>query len=241
MPPEPSSPSRAVALLSGGMDSAVAAAWAVAEGRRVHGISFDYGQRHRAELGAAEELATTLELASHRTVRVELDRLGGSALTDDVDVPKGRDARSIGTDIPITYVPARNTVFLAVALGLAEVVGAAELVIGANAVDYSGYPDCRGPYLEAFERLADLATAAGVEGRTRFRVWAPLLELGKADIVRKGVALGVPFARTHSCYDPVELEGATLACGECDACVLRRRGFAEADVPDPTAYAPGSP
>ena len=225
----------AVALLSGGMDSAVAAACALADGRTVHGISFDYGQRHRAELAAAARVAAALRLASHRVVAVDLTAIGGSALTADVAVPKGRAQDEIGRGVPVTYVPARNTVFLALALGLAETLGADEIVIGANAVDYSGYPDCRGPYLEAFEAMANLATAAAIEGRARFRIVAPLLSLSKADIVRTGVRLGAPLALTHSCYDPVG-PGA-LACGACDACLLRRRGFADAGVADPTRYA----
>lgn len=225
----------AVSLLSGGLDSAVAAACSLADGRTVHGISFDYGQTHRTELAAAARLANALDLASHRTIRVELDRLGGSSILGEGDIPKDRAHENIGDGIPSTYVPARNTVFLSLALGLAEVVGASELIIGANALDYSGYPDCRGPFLEAFEQLANLATAAGVEGRTQFRVVAPLLELSKADIVRRGVELGVPLELTHSCYDPIG--DAALACGGCDSCLLRRRGFEEAGVPDPTRYA----
>ena len=225
----------AVALLSGGLDSTVAAACALADGRTVHGVSFDYGQRHRAELAAAARVAATLRLASHRVVAVDLAAIGGSALTADVAVPKGRDADAIGRGVPVTYVPARNTVFLALALGLAETLGAEEIVIGANAVDYSGYPDCRGPYLAAFEAMANLATAAGVEGRARFRIVAPLLAMPKAEIVRTGARLSAPLALTHSCYDPVGPEA--LACGSCDSCVLRRRGFVEAGVPDPTRYA----
>jgi 7-cyano-7-deazaguanine synthase len=225
----------AVALISGGLDSTVAAAWSIAEGRSVHGVSFDYGQRHRAELAAAARVAAALGLASHRVVAVDLAAIGGSALTADLAVPKGRDAAEIGRGVPVTYVPARNTVFLALALALAETLGAEEIVIGANAVDYSGYPDCRGPYLAAFEAMANLATAAAVEGRARFRVVAPLLAMSKAEIVRTGARLGAPLALTHSCYDPVG-PGA-LACGACDSCLLRRRGFLEAGVPDPTRYA----
>ena len=225
----------AVALLSGGLDSTVAAACSLADGRTVHGVSFDYGQRHRAELAAAARVAAALRLASHRVVAVDLAAIGGSALTADVAVPKGRDADEIGRGVPVTYVPARNTVFLALALGLAETLGAEEIVIGANAVDYSGYPDCRGPYLAAFEAMANLATAAAVEGRARFRIVAPLLAMPKAEIVRTGVRLSAPLALTHSCYDPVG-PGA-LACGACDSCLLRRRGFLDAGVPDPTRYA----
>jgi len=228
----------AVALVSGGLDSAVAAAWTASRGRVVHGVSFDYGQRHRAELAAAARVAAALRLASHRVVRVDLAAIGGSALTSDAAVPKGRADAEIGRGVPVTYVPARNTVFLSLALGLAEVLGAEEIVIGANAVDYSGYPDCRGPYLRAFEEMANLATAAGVDGRARFRVVAPLLEMSKAQIVRLGVELGAPIAATRSCYDPVGPDA--LACGACDSCVLRRRGFVEAGVVDPTPYAESS-
>jgi len=224
-----------VTLLSGGLDSAVAAAWSQNEGRTVHGVSFDYGQRHRAEIAAAARVAAALGLASHRVVAVDLAAIGGSALTADVAVPKGREPSAIGRGVPVTYVPARNTVFLSLALGLAETLGAEEIVIGANAVDYSGYPDCRGPYLAAFEAMANLATAAAVEGRAHFRIVAPLLAMSKADIVRTGARLSAPLALTHSCYDPVGTEA--LACGACDACLLRRRGFLEAGVPDPTRYA----
>lgn len=225
----------AVALLSGGLDSAVAAADTLARGRVVHAVSFDYGQRHRAELLAAERVAAALRLASHRVIRVDLAAIGGSALTAAIDVPKARPAGEIGRGVPVTYVPARNTVFLSLALGLAEVLGADELVIGANAVDYSGYPDCRGPYLAAFETMANLATAAALRGDVRFRVVAPLLALSKAGIVRRGAELGVPMHLTRSCYDPAG--PSALACGACDACVLRRRGFDEAGLPDPTDYA----
>jgi 7-cyano-7-deazaguanine synthase len=218
-------------LLSGGLDSAVAAAWARAGGADVHAVSFDYGQRHRIELAAAARVAAALGVASHRTVPVGLDLLGGSSLTTAAEVPK--DRAEVGHDVPNTYVPARNTVFLSIALGLAEVVGAPRLVIGANALDYSGYPDCREPYLNAFEALANLATAAGTEGGTRFEIEAPLLHLTKAEIVRLGVRLGAPLHLTHSCYDP---SSGGRACGRCDSCGLRARGFAEAGVPDPTRY-----
>ncbi len=228
----------AVALLSGGLDSAVAAAWAADAGRVVHALSIDYGQRHRSELDAAKRLAEILPIASHRVVSVDLATIGGSALTSDEEVPKSRGLSEIGRGVPNTYVPARNTVFLSIALGLAEVLGAAELVIGANSLDYSGYPDCRGPYLHAFEEMANLATAAGVEGRTHFRIWAPLLHLTKAEIVTRGVELAVPLELTHSCYDPDDSNPErSAACGRCDACLLRRKGFAEAHVPDPTPYA----
>lgn len=227
----------AVALLSGGLDSAVAAACVSADGAALHTLAVDYGQRCRAELAASRAVSLHLGALTHREVRVDLRALGGSALTDDIDVPRDRSDHEIGEGVPVTYVPARNTVLLSVALGLAEVVGAADLVIGANALDYSGYPDCRGPYLEAFERLAGLATAAGTEHGVTFRVRAPLLEMSKADIVRRGLELGVSLGATMSCYDPVERDGAWLHCGGCDSCALRRRGFREAGADDPTPYA----
>ena len=220
-------PKRAVVLLSGGMDSATVLAHAVAEGWEAYALSFDYGQRHRAELSRAAEIAGRLGAAEHRVVRVDLGVFGGSALTADIPVPKDRPQTA---EIPVTYVPARNTVFLALALAWAETLGARDLFVGVNALDYSGYPDCRPAFLEAFERLANVATKAGVEGGTPIRIHAPLLHLGKADIVRKAVALGVDLARTLSCYDPSASGGP---CGRCDACRLRAKGFAEAGVPDP--------
>ncbi len=226
---------RAVALLSGGMDSAVAAAGVRSEGFEVHALSVDYGQRHRPELEAARRVANALGLASFTRLAVDLSAIGGSALTADLAVPKDRDAAQIGTDVPVTYVPARNTVLLALALGAAEVRDAEALVIGATAVDYSGYPDCRPAFLEAFEATARLGTRRGAEGKP-LRVLAPLLRLSKADIVRRGLSLGVPFAATWSCYDAVERGGESLHCGRCDACRLRRRGFSEAGVTDPTRY-----
>lgn len=227
------SPAPSVVLLSGGLDSCVACAATRAAGRAVHAVSFDYGQRHRTELAAAARIAAALGCTTHRVVRVDLRAIGGSVLTDAGPVPKGRSDAAIGQGIPSTYVPARNTVFLALALGLAETVGADELVIGANAIDYSGYPDCREPFLRAFEALANVATAAGTTGAARFRVAAPLLRLTKAEIVRLGVELGAPLALTTSCYDPSG-DGAA-PCGACDACILRRRGFDEAGVADPAA------
>lgn len=220
-------------MLSGGLDSATVAALALAEGFDVHALSFDYGQRHRGELQASIRVSKLLGIQDHRTVRVDLRAIGGSALTsDELAVPKSGHASGPG-DIPVTYVPARNTVFLSLALGFAESVGAFDLFFGANALDYSGYPDCRPEYVAAFERLANLATREAVEGRGRFRIHAPLMHLRKAEIIRRGLALGVDYALTHSCYDPVD----DRACGLCDACVLRRRGFEEAGVPDPTLYA----
>jgi len=224
---------RAVVLLSGGLDSATCLAWARSEGFDCATLAFDYGQRHAIELQAAERVAAALGSIDHRVVRVDLRVIGGSALTADVAVPKGRDEAAMGASIPVTYVPARNTVFLAIALGLAETLGARDLVAGMNAIDYSGYPDCRPEFVRAFEQLADLATKAGVEG-AHHRVHTPLMALDKAGIIRLGVSLGVDYGLTHSCYDPLP---SGLACGACDSCRLRARGFREAGVPDPTRYA----
>lgn len=227
---------RAVCLVSGGMDSAVALASARRAGLECFALSFDYGQRHRCELDAAARVARALGAREQRTVRVDLSALGGSALTDDTAVPKSRSSAEIGVGVPVTYVPARNTVFLSVALGWAEVLGAREIWIGVNALDYSGYPDCRPEFLRAFEELARVATAAGTERGERFHVRAPLLELSKGDIVRRGMELGVDFALTHTCYDPVKSVEGWLACGRCDACLLRLKGFAEAGARDPVPY-----
>ncbi len=225
----------AVVLLSGGLDSSTALAWARARGWTCHTLAVDYGQRHAVELEAAARVSARLGAASHRVVRVDLRAIGGSALTAGIAVPKDRDERAMGADIPVTYVPARNTVFLALALGFAETLGATGIVAGMNALDYSGYPDCRPGFVRAFEALAQVATRAGVEG-ARYTVHTPLMELDKAGIIALGRSLGVDYAETHSCYDPVD----GLACGRCDACVLRRKGFREAGVPDPTRYAPGA-
>lgn len=219
---------KAVVLLSGGMDSAVVVAIAREQGFAVHALSVRYGQRHTSELEAAERVAHALEVAAHKTVHVDLRSIGGSALTDDIDVP---DAGGAG--IPVTYVPARNTIMLSIALGWAEVLGASDIFCGVNAVDYSGYPDCRPEFIAAFENLANLATKAGVEG-VGLRIHAPLMRLGKGDIVREGLRLGVDFALTVSCY---RADGQGRACGHCDACRLRAAGFAEAGCPDPTHYA----
>jgi 7-cyano-7-deazaguanine synthase len=228
----------AVVLLSGGLDSATTLAVATDHGFRCHALSFDYGQRHRFELAAARRIAGSLGAADHRVVRIDLSAAGGfghSALTDLIDVPKDRAQLAAGERpaIPPTYVPARNTIFLSIALGYAEVLEAFDLFIGVNAVDYSGYPDCRPEFIEAFERMANLATAAAAEGRGRYRVHAPLIHLSKAEIIRWGTRLGVDYAETHSCYDPAD---NAAACGHCDACLLRRKGFEQAGVPDPTAY-----
>ncbi|MDF1563957.1 MAG: 7-cyano-7-deazaguanine synthase QueC [Deltaproteobacteria bacterium] len=225
----------AVVLLSGGLDSATVLAMARATGHTCHALSVDYGQQHRTELEAARRLAARLGAVDHKVVRVDLSAFGGSALTDpSLPVPEGEDpeAREAGV-IPSTYVPARNTVLLGIALANAEVIGARDLFVGINAVDYSGYPDCRPAFARAFEDLANLATRAGLEG-TRFRVQAPLLKMTKAQIVRTGTDLGVPYEETVTCYQ-ADAEGR--ACGRCDACTLRRRGFEEAGLPDPTRYA----
>jgi 7-cyano-7-deazaguanine synthase len=220
---------RAVVLVSGGLDSATTLAIARHHGLECYALSVDYGQRHRAELLAAERIARSLGAVEHRTMRIDLGGIGGSALTDpSLDVP---EAPQIG--IPITYVPARNTVMLALALGWAEVLGASQIHIGVNAVDYSGYPDCRPAFIEAFERVANLATKAAVEGTMAFRIVAPLVDLTKAQIIRRGVELGVDYGLTVSCY---QADDDGRACGRCDACRLRRDGFAAAGVPDPTRY-----
>ncbi len=223
-------------LLSGGLDSATCLACAARDGFAAHCVSFDYGQRHRSELTAAAAVAAALGAAAHITIRIDLRSVGGSALTGDIPVPK--DALGGPAHIPVTYVPARNLTFLSLAAGHAEVVGARDIYIGVNAVDYSGYPDCRPEFLNAFERAANLATKAGVEDASvHFRVRAPLAKLPKSEIIRLGASLRVDFSLTHSCYDPVSSGGAALACGHCDSCLLRRRGFEEAGVADPTRYA----
>jgi 7-cyano-7-deazaguanine synthase len=229
---------RAVCLVSGGMDSAVALAEARSLGFACVALSFDYGQRHRlAELAASERVARALGAIEQRRVVLDLRAVGGSSLTADIPVPKDRAHATIGVGVPATYVPARNTVFLSVALGLAEAIGARAIFIGVNALDYSGYPDCRPEFLRAFEDLARVATAAGAEDGARFRVHAPLIEMTKADIVRRGHELGVDFALTHTCYDPVVQGRDMMACGRCDACRLRLKGFAEAGLEDPIVYA----
>jgi 7-cyano-7-deazaguanine synthase len=229
-------PGAAVCLLSGGMDSAVALAEARATGFEAYALTVRYGQRHACELEAARRIAKALGAREHRLVEVGLDAIGGSALTEAIDVPKDRRPAEMGRGVPATYVPARNTVLLAVALGWAEVLGGRDLFLGVNAVDYSGYPDCRPQFLEAFERLAAVATAAGTERGVRFRVHAPLLELAKRDIVLRGEALGVDFSLTHTCYDPLARDGRVLACGRCDACQLRLEGFRAAGRKDPIEY-----
>ena len=224
---------RAVVLLSGGIDSATTLAIAIAEGYDTHALSFDYGQRHEIETEAARRVANSLGAKEHRVAKIDLRAFGGSALTDDFAVPKQRSEKEIAHGIPITYVPARNTIFLAYALGWAEVIHGSDIFLGVNAIDYSGYPDCRPEFIEAFESLAILATKAGVEGRP-FQIHTPLIKSSKADIIRKGVELGVDLSLTHSCYDPTP-EG--LACGECDSCLFRLKGFREAGIKDPIRYA----
>lgn len=224
---------KAVVLTSGGLDSTTAMAIAKDQGYAVYGLSFDYGQRHRFELEAARKVSTCLGAVRHLVIPLDLRVFGGSALTADIDVPKGRDSDAMGRGIPITYVPARNTIFLSVALAWAEVIEAGHIFIGVNAVDYSGYPDCRPEYIAAFEAMANLATRAAVEGALPIRLHAPLIHMTKAQIIRTGIDLGVDYSMTHSCYDPSP-EGR--ACGRCDSCLLRRRGFMEAGVADPTIY-----
>jgi 7-cyano-7-deazaguanine synthase len=222
----------AVVLLSGGLDSATVAAIAMRDGFEPYALSFRYGQRHSAELGAAMRVVDQLGIAEHKVVPIDLRAFGGSALTADIDVPKGRDLADMVAEIPITYVPARNTIFLSFAMAWAEVLGADDIFLGVNALDYSGYPDCRPEFIDAFQAMARLGTKAGVEGG-ELTIHAPLIDLTKADIIRLGSSLGVDYGITVSCYDP---DAGGTACGECDACVLRRNGFAQAGVPDPTPY-----
>src|SRR5438552_4362220 len=224
---------RAVVLLSGGIDSTTTLAIAMADGYEAYALSFDYGQRHQIELEAARRVADSLGAKEHRIAKIDLRSFGVSELADDVDVPKKRSETEIAHGIPITYVPARNTIFLAYALGWAEVIPASDIFLGVNAIDYSGYPDCRPEFIEAFEILANLGTKAGTEGR-RFQIHTPLIKFSKAEIIRKAVERGVDLALTHSCYDPTP-EG--LACGECDSCLLRLKGFREAGMKDPIRYA----
>ncbi len=226
-------PRKAVCLLSGGLDSATCLAVARRQGFQCYALSFDYGQRHRIELDSARRIARDLGAAWHAVLRIDLRAFGGSALTDDWEVPKGRSPEELGKGIPVTYVPARNTVFLACALAWAESLGAADIFLGVNAIDYSGYPDCRPEFIEAFERLANLATQAGVEGRIQFKIHTPLIRLSKAEIVRLADSLRVDFRLTHSCYDPDE---RGRPCGECDSCLLRLKGFREAGLDDPLEY-----
>jgi len=221
---------KAIVLLSGGVDSATAAAVAISEGYEIYCLSFRYGQRNLLELDAAERVAKTLGAKEHLVMDIDLRSIGGSALTDRIDVPKGRGEEDMQAGIPVTYVPARNTIFLSFGLAWAEVTGASDIFIGVNAVDYSGYPDCRSEYIRAFERVANLGTKAGVEGKLNLKIRTPLINMSKAEIIRKGVELSVDYSITMSCYAPTE-DGH--ACGECDSCLLRAKGFARAGIQDP--------
>ena len=227
---------RAVVLLSGGLDSATVLAIARSEGFELYALSFSYGQRHIVELEAARRVAASIGVAAHRIAAIDLRVFGGSALTGDIDVPKGRTAGEMAAGIPITYVPARNTIFLSFALAWAEVLGSSDIFIGVNALDYSGYPDCRPEFIQAFEKMANLATKAGVEGRKALRIHTPLIALTKAQIVRKGIELGVDYGLTSSCYDP---SPAGAPCEQCDSCLLRRKGFRENGIEDPLLYGRG--
>ena len=224
----------AVILLSGGVDSATAAAIAKQQGFDLHALSFRYGQRHERELASAQQVAAFLQAKTHQILSFDLRAIGGSALTDDIAVPKGRSEAEMGKGIPVTYVPARNTIFLSFALALAERIEAQDIFFGANQLDYSGYPDCRDEYIQAFERMANLATKAGVEGKSRLTIHTPLLKMSKAAIIKTGLTLGLDYALTWSCYDP---RSDDRACGRCDSCQLRLKGFAEAGVIDPIPYA----
>ena len=224
---------KAVVLLSGGLDSTTALAMAVKQGYAVYALSFRYGQRHAVELESAARSARALRAIEHLVVDIDLRSIGGSALTDEIEVPKQRSEQEIGSGIPVTYVPARNTIFLSFALAWAEALGAEDIFIGVNAIDYSGYPDCRPEYIEAFERMANLATKAGVEGRQKLRIHMPLASLTKAEIIKTGLDLGVDYSMTHSCYDPA---ASGAACGSCDSCLLRLKGFAQAGARDPLRY-----
>jgi 7-cyano-7-deazaguanine synthase len=225
----------AIVLSSGGLDSTTCLAIARAEGfSPLYSLSFDYGQRHRHELAAADRVGRQFGVAEHRVIRIDLRQFGKSALTDDIAVPKDRDESAMSADIPVTYVPARNTIFLSYALAWAEVLDVRDVFIGVNAVDYSGYPDCRPEFIQAFETMANLATKMTAGEGSAFKIHAPLIQLTKAQIIRRGVELGVDYSLTHSCYDP---DHQGRACGRCDSCLLRKKGFAEAGVPDPTRYA----
>jgi len=225
---------KAVVLSSGGLDSTTVMAIAKKENFEIFSLSLFYGQRHWLEINAAKRVAAALGVKKHIIINTQLDKIGGSALTDDIDVPKDRDMKKMGENIPATYVPARNTIFLSFALAWAETLNSSDIFIGVNAMDYSGYPDCRPEYIEAFEKMANLATRAGVENRTLIKIRTPLMEMTKARIIKKGVDLGVDYSLTFSCYDPSP-EG--LSCGRCDSCILRKKGFKEAGLKDPVEYA----
>jgi 7-cyano-7-deazaguanine synthase len=224
---------KAVVLSSGGIDSTTAMAIAKHEGFKIFSLSFFYGQRHAFELEAAQKVANAIGVTKHLVINIDLKQIGGSSLTDDMDVPKDRDEQEMTREIPVTYVPARNTIFLSFALAWAEVLKSSDIFIGVNAIDYSGYPDCRPEYIDAFERMANLATKASVDGNTKIRIKTPLIRLTKAQIIHKGIELGVDYALTHSCYDP---SPQGQSCGRCDSCQLRKKGFKEAGVLDPTQY-----
>lgn len=224
---------KAIVLISGGIDSATSAAIAIRNGYDVHGLSFSYGQRHVFELKAAKRIIDHLGVKAHLVIDIDLGKIGGSALTDQIEVPKGRNEAEISEGIPITYVPARNTIFLSYALAWGEVIGAGDIFIGVNSLDYSGYPDCRPEYIQAFETMANLAGKAAVEHRIRFRIQTPLIDMTKAQIIQTGVSLGLDYSMTLSCYDPIS---ENKACGACDSCLLRKKGFREAGIPDPTIY-----
>lgn len=236
-PPVPKQNRLAVVLLSGGLDSTTTLAIARAEGFSPCALTFRYGQRHEIEIEAARRIAGAAGVLRHAVIDFDLRKFGGSALTGDLAVPKGRSAEDMAQGIPVTYVPARNTIFLSFAIAWAEVLGAGDIFAGMNAIDYSGYPDCRPEYIEAFERMANLATKAAVEGQQPIRIHTPLIRLSKAEIIRRGLELGVDYSQTASCYDPDAATGA--ACGQCDACLLRLKGFAANGVRDPIAYAGG--
>ena len=221
---------KAVVLLSGGLDSTTAMAIAQSEGYDLYSLTFRYGQRHARELESAARVSTAFGAKKHLVIDMDLRPIGGSALTDNIEVPKGRSEREMQKEIPITYVPARNTIFLSYAMAWAEVLGASDIFIGVNAVDYSGYPDCRPEFIEAFERMANMATKAGIEGRSQLKIRTPLIGMTKAEIIKKGLELGVDYGMTHSCYDPSP-EGNP--CGGCDSCLIRKKGFAEAGIHDP--------
>ena len=224
---------KAIVLSSGGIDSTTAMAMAISEGYEIYSLSFFYGQRHSLELDAATKIAAMLGAKKHLVINIDLRAFGGSALTDDIEVPKGRDETDMQRGIPVTYVPARNTIFLSYALAWAEILCVSDIFIGVNAVDYSGYPDCRPEYIAAFQNMANLATKAAVERETRVKIRTPLIAMSKADIIKRGIELGLDYGITHSCYDPSP-DGK--ACGRCDSCLLRKRGFREAGIPDPTIY-----
>jgi len=226
---------KAVVLLSGGLDSTTTLAIAADKGYELYALSFDYGQRHQFELEAAKTLAEKWNVTQHVIIPLNLAAFGGSALTSEIEVPKHRSQEQMNDGIPVTYVPARNTVFLSVAMGWAESLDASDIFIGVNAVDYSGYPDCRPEFIKSFEQLANLATKSGVEGTRTWKIHAPLIQLTKAEIIRKGTELGVDYGSTHTCYDP---DSQGRACGQCDACILRLQGFAEAGLTDTAAYQP---